>query len=132
MQTATTPLGRSELAQRYFPSMLQKSAWQKLKSWLQVNPRLTHLAHLSRRTFTPAELTLIYAELGSSITGGRFFCYQPADNKRTVPLLWRSLRARRTSLLTPGRSLLFPVRRLLSPAGAFCRQQEPLIRHIYT
>ncbi len=44
--------------------MLQKSAWQKLKSWLQVNPRLTHLAHLSRRTFTPAELTLIYAELG--------------------------------------------------------------------
>ena len=49
-------LGRSELAQRYFPSMLQKSAWQKLKSWLQVNPRLTHLAHLSRRTFTPAEL----------------------------------------------------------------------------
>ena len=57
-------LGRSELAQRYFPSMLQKPAWQKLKSWLQVNPRLTHLAHLSRRTFTPAELTLIYAELG--------------------------------------------------------------------
>ena len=56
--------GRSELAQLYFPQLQQKSAWQKLKSWLSINPRLRLLASLTRRTFTPAEVALIYAELG--------------------------------------------------------------------
>ena len=56
--------GRSELAQLYFPGLLQKSAWQKLKSWLDLNPRLRDLAVLTRRTFTPAEVALIYSELG--------------------------------------------------------------------
>ena len=58
------PLGRSELAQLYFPRLCQKSAWQKLRRWLIINPRLRHLVALTRRTFTPAELSLIYAELG--------------------------------------------------------------------
>ena len=56
--------GRSELAQLYFPTLLQKSAWQKLKSWLSLNPALRSLANLPRRTFTPAEVQLIYNQLG--------------------------------------------------------------------
>ena len=56
--------GRSALAQLYFPTLLQKSAWQKLKSWLMLNPALRSLANLPRRTFTPAEVQLIYAQLG--------------------------------------------------------------------
>ncbi len=56
--------GRSELAQLYFPTRLQKSAWQKLKSWLMLNSALRSLANLPRRTFTPAEVPLIYTQLG--------------------------------------------------------------------
>ena len=56
--------GRSELAQLYFPKLLQKSAWQKFKSWLTINPALRSLADLPRRTFTPAEVQLIYIQLG--------------------------------------------------------------------
>ena len=56
--------GRMELATIYFPQLQQKCAWQKLKSWLRINPRLRPLAALTRRTFTPAEVSLIYAELG--------------------------------------------------------------------
>ena len=56
--------GRSELAQLYFPQLQQKSAWQKLRQWFSINPRLRQLSSLSRRTFTPAEVSLIYAELG--------------------------------------------------------------------
>jgi len=64
IRTTVRTFGRSELAQLYFPQMQQKSAWQKLKSWLVVNPRLRALSSLPRRTFTPAEVALIYEELG--------------------------------------------------------------------
>ena len=68
MATITTEqiktFGRSELAQLYFPQLQQKSAWQKLRQWLSINPRLRQLAVLPRRTFTPAEVALIYTELG--------------------------------------------------------------------
>jgi hypothetical protein len=67
MQNNTNTLrtyGRMELATVYFPQLHQKCAWQKLKSWLSINPRLRHLAAITRRTFTPAEVSLIYAELG--------------------------------------------------------------------
>ena len=64
MEQTIKTYGRSELAQLYFPGLLQKSAWQKLKSWLELNPRLRNLAALTRRTFTPAEVALIYSELG--------------------------------------------------------------------
>ena len=64
MEPKLKTYGRSELAQLYFPTLLQKSAWQKLKLWLTLNPALRSLANLPRRTFTPAEVQLIYAELG--------------------------------------------------------------------
>ena len=56
--------GRSELAQCYFPKLKPMTAWEKLKSWLQLSPQLSHLAELTRRTFTPAEVRLIFSELG--------------------------------------------------------------------
>ena len=40
------------------------SAWRKFREWLDYNPRLRSLLSLSRRTYTPAEVRLIYAELG--------------------------------------------------------------------
>ena len=49
--------GRSELAQCYFPKLKPMTAWEKLKLWLDLNPRL-------KRTFTPAEVQLIYSEFG--------------------------------------------------------------------
>ena len=67
MQNASNTIrtyGRSELAQCYFPSLQQKCAWQKLRRWLLINPRLQRLASLPRRTFTPAEVYQIYDELG--------------------------------------------------------------------
>ena len=56
--------GRSELARLYFPHLSQKCAWQKLRHWLSLNPRLRPLTAIRRHTFTPAEVRLIYAELG--------------------------------------------------------------------
>ena len=44
--------GRSELAQCYFPKLKPMTAWEKLK------------LELTRRTFTPAEVQLIYSEFG--------------------------------------------------------------------
>ena len=64
MEKIIKTFGRSELAQQYFPTLKAMSAWKNLKSWLSINPRLRHLADITRRTFTPAEVSLIYAELG--------------------------------------------------------------------
>ncbi len=64
MEKTIRTFGRTELAQHYFPQLKAKSAWEKLKSWLTVNPRLRALATITRRTFTPAEVAQIYAELG--------------------------------------------------------------------
>ena len=74
MEEKIKTYGRSELAQLYFPDLLQKSAWQKLKSWLDLNPRLRDLASITRRTFTPAEVALIFSELAKN---GR---YPPTQN----------------------------------------------------
>ena len=57
-------LGRSELAQRYFPYIQPQSAWLKLKSLLLEDPALAHLSKLKRRTFLPAEVNIIYQHLG--------------------------------------------------------------------
>ena len=57
-------MGRTELAQRYFPFILPKSAWEKLKTLLLEDPALAHLATLRRRTFLPAEVNIIYQHLG--------------------------------------------------------------------
>ena len=64
MEKVTRTFGRSELAQKYFPKLSSMSAWRKFKEWLDYNPRLQHLIQLTRRTFTPAEVQLIYQELG--------------------------------------------------------------------
>ena len=53
-----------ELAQQYFPQLSAMSAWRKFKEWLEYNPQLRHLHDLTRRTFTPAEVQLIYTQLG--------------------------------------------------------------------
>ena len=56
--------GRTELAKNYFPQMNPDAAWHKLRSWLRENPRLQHLYAKRTRSFTPAEVSLIFAELG--------------------------------------------------------------------
>ena len=63
-QNSITSLGRTELAQRYFPYIQPQSAWLKLKSLLLDDPSLAHLATLRRRTFLPAEVALIFSSLG--------------------------------------------------------------------
>ena len=57
-------IGRMELAQLYFPYILPRSAWQKLKTLLEENPALQHFASLKRRSFLPAEVNIIYQHLG--------------------------------------------------------------------
>ena len=55
---------RSELAQCYFPDLKPMSAWEKFKDWLNANARLRPLLSITRRTYTPAEVQLIYDVLG--------------------------------------------------------------------
>ena len=57
-------LGRTELAQLYFPYIQPKSAWEKLRALIAEDPALEHLARLKRRTFLPAEVNIIYQHLG--------------------------------------------------------------------
>ena len=62
--------GRTELATNYFPQMNPEAAWHKLRSWLRENPRLQCLYAKRSRSFTPAEVSLIFAELGEPWAGG--------------------------------------------------------------
>ena len=64
MEISIKSFGRTELATKYFPGMKPESAWHKFRSWLRYNPRLSHFYDSRRRTFTPAEVSLIFAELG--------------------------------------------------------------------
>ena len=57
-------LGRTQLAQMYFPNIQPMSAWLKLKSLLSENPDLAPLSQLKRRSFLPAEVAKIYESLG--------------------------------------------------------------------
>ena len=63
-QNQCLTMGRTELAQRYFPYITPKSAWEKLRSLMQEDPALSHLTRLRRRTFLPAEVNIIYQHLG--------------------------------------------------------------------
>ena len=63
-ELSISSMGRTELAQRYFPHILPQTAWQKLRSLLAEDPDLAHLAQLKRRTFLPAEVNKIYQALG--------------------------------------------------------------------
>ena len=56
--------GRTELAMQYFPHLQPHSAWVKLRSLLADDPSTARLALQSRRTFMPAEVSLIYRSLG--------------------------------------------------------------------
>lgn len=58
-------LGRTELAQRYFPYIQPRSAWLKLKAIMEESPELEPLTRLRRRTFTPAEVKIIYQIIGT-------------------------------------------------------------------
>ena len=63
-QNQCLSMGRTELAQLYFPYILPKSAWEKLKALLLEDPALASLAQLKRRTFLPVEVNKIYQSLG--------------------------------------------------------------------
>ena len=64
MEQSSKSFGRMELAQLYFPYILPRSAWQKLKSLLVEDPALKHLVTLKRRSFLPVEVNIIYQRLG--------------------------------------------------------------------
>ena len=57
-------LGRTELAELYFPNIQPDSAWRKLRSLLADDPATQHLTRLRRRTFLPSEVNIIYQHLG--------------------------------------------------------------------
>ena len=63
-QNQCLTMGRTELAQCYFPYIQPKSAWEKLRSLLQEDSDLAHLIKLRRRTFLPVEVNIIYQHLG--------------------------------------------------------------------
>jgi len=62
--------GRTELAQLYAPDITPKSAWKKLKGWIDYHPELPgRLARLGyrgdrQRVFTPAQVRAIVDALG--------------------------------------------------------------------
>ena len=61
----TSPaMGRTELAQHYFPYIQPQNAWQKLRALLNDEPALAHLTTLRRRTFLPNEVNMIFQHLG--------------------------------------------------------------------
>ena len=57
-------IGRMELAQSYFPFLLPRSAWKKLKHLMLENPDLSGFVKQKRRTFIPSEVNIIYQHLG--------------------------------------------------------------------
>ena len=63
-QNQCLTMGRTQLAQMYFPFIQPKSAWEKLRALLLEDPALEHLTKLKRRTFLPAEVNIIYQHLG--------------------------------------------------------------------
>ena len=64
MEKESKTLGRTELAQLYFPYILPHSAWKKFKSLLEEDPDLQCISRIKRRSFTPAEVNIIYQRLG--------------------------------------------------------------------
>ena len=65
------PFGRTELAQIYFPRLCPEAAWHKLRSWLKINPRCLISMSSPVALSPPAEVRLIYAELGGAINASR-------------------------------------------------------------
>ena len=48
----------------YFPAIAPRSAWRRLKDLLRESDTTAELAHLSRRVFMPAEVSLIFETFG--------------------------------------------------------------------
>jgi hypothetical protein len=65
MKQTVRTYGRMELAQAYFPAILPRSAWKKLKMLLMDHPQTASLATLPRRSFLPAEVDTIFSVLGA-------------------------------------------------------------------
>ena len=63
-QPSEPSMGRTELAQRYFPFIQPQNAWQKLRALLSENPALSYLTTIRRRSFLPSEVNIIYQHLG--------------------------------------------------------------------
>ena len=100
MEKTIKTFGRTELAQIYFPRLCPEAAWHKLRSWLKINPRLYHLYELTRRTFTPAEVRLIYAELGEpwSLAAATKIKWHLISNKYHPQMLIETLAIQREPL----------------------------------
>ena len=64
MEKVVKTYGRMELAQMYFPAIAPRSAWRRLKDLLRESDTTAELAHLSRRVFMPAEVSLIFETFG--------------------------------------------------------------------
>jgi hypothetical protein len=64
MEQNIRSFGRTELVLQYFPKLCPEAAWHKLRQWITINPVLSHLRELRRRSFTPAEVQLIFTQLG--------------------------------------------------------------------
>jgi len=65
MNNPVKAYGRMELAQAYFPFLKPKSAWEKLRSVMLDDERLSQILQNKRRTFMPIEVSQIFAVLGS-------------------------------------------------------------------
>ena len=63
-QSSEPSMGRTELAQRYFPFIQPQNAWQKLRALLSEDPGLAYLTTIRRRSFLPSEVNIIYQHLG--------------------------------------------------------------------
>ena len=48
----------------FFCDLVPLSAWAKFRRWLLTNPRLKPLLASGSRSFTPAQVALIYSEIG--------------------------------------------------------------------
>ena len=64
MKQTVRTYGRMELAQAYFPQLEPRWAWKKFKSIMQEFDELSRFLTIPRRTFTPAQVQAIFADLG--------------------------------------------------------------------
>ena len=64
MEIKYKTFGRTELALLYFPTLTPAAAWRKLHQWLLLQPSLAHFANMPTRTFSPAQVALIFQHIG--------------------------------------------------------------------
>ena len=69
-QNLSRSYGRMELASLYSPFTTPRHAWRKLQEWIGSHPTLLHDLEATgydgrQRTFTPAQVRLIFAAIGA-------------------------------------------------------------------